>query len=231
MITAQQVLQTTVPQIGRFDTFQKYINKPENAGTFSEEIGRSMARSLCFDYDNIAALNHMQLAICLGLPSAFQEVNCCVQGFMLNDVHEVVDLFGNFMDEKVVIDLYEHGTNLRGAHERSWAARRFVDMAIYLHTAEQEEIEDASSVCIGFPGMPGMAPLIKQAVDKAQQHLFADGHWYSELVPAGLKEHLYRCIPDTSNSGSVIVPTNCGTVYLSGRPKRGDTNSNHLRPV
>lgn len=231
MITAKDILKTTISQLANFETFQQYINNSDNPHVMSEQFQRDMCVTLHLDYDNMMALNHLQLALCLGLPSPYHEINVVVQGFLVNDLSEVRTLFSQHMPEETVVDLYEHGLNLRQAHEKSWAARRFVDMAVYLHASESEQLEDSSTVCIGFPGMPNMAPLIASAIDAAQRHLFDDGHWYSELVPVGFTQHMYRCIPKTSAEGSVILETGCGTVYLSGRPKRGDTNSNHLRTV
>ena len=231
MVTAEQVLQITLQQLCSYDTFQQYVNKPEHVGTVTEDMGRNMARILNFDYENLQALNHLQLVICLGLPSPYTAVNISAQGFMMNDIDEVREIFSHHLPDENIVDLYEHGTNLRALHERSWAARRFVDMSIYLYCTERKDYDDNSEQCIGFPGMPNMDPLIAGAIDAAQRNLFVNGNWYSELVPVGFKQHMYRCIPDTSSAGSVIVTTDCGTVYLSGRPKRGDTNSNHLRPV
>lgn len=231
MITAQDVLKTNLFELTAYSGFQQYVTRAENKAAITEEVGRRMADSLKFDYDNLRALNHLHLAICLGMPSCYAEINIVAQGFLMNDVHEVREMFDPLLDKVTVIDLYEHGINMRQHHEQSWSARRFVDMAVYLHNTLSDHLDDRTTTCIGFPGMPNMDPLIAQAIDVAQQHMFVNGEYLGELVPVGYTQYLYRCVPETSSNGNVIMTTSSGTVYLSGRPQRGDTNSNHLRPV
>lgn len=231
MVTLQDVLKINLFELTAYTNFQQYVTQPDNKVVITEEIGRSMAKSLKFDYDNLEALNHLHLAVCIGLPSCYTEINIAAQGFMMNAVDEVREMFSPLVDEKTVIDLYEHGLDIRKQHEQSWAARRFVDMAVYLHNTVSDHLDNRTSTCIGFPGMPNMDPLIAQAIDVAQQHMFVDGEYLGELVPVGYTAYKYRCVPDTSSKGSVIMATDSGTVYLSGRPQRGETNSNHLRPV
>ena len=231
MVTLQDVLKTNLFELTAYASFQQYVTNPNNGIFITEEIGRSMAESLKFDYDNLKALNHLHLAVCVGMPSCYTEINVTAQGFMMNDLEEVRELFSPILDDKTVIALYEHGLDMRRQHEQSWSARRFVDMAIYLHNTRSDHLDDRTSTCIGFPGMPNMDPLIAQAIEVAQQHMFVNGNYLTELVPVGYTQYLYRCVPDTSSNGNVIMATDSGTVYLSGRPQRGETNSNHLRPV
>lgn len=191
----------------------------------------SLAHGLNLEEDMLEVSEHVANSISLGMCSPYAEVGVYARSFMGDTLDNLIRIYSSVLNKKDITHVHNLGLNMGIKHTQTRAARRLVDALLYTYITSEESLGGNSENCIGFPGMPNMHPLIAQAIDVAQQNLFHKGNWISDLRLVNEQPFIYMCPPDMSDTMKCIVPLDVGTIYLSARPTRGESRSNHLRSL
>lgn len=232
----EAIKQITVDQIQAFEYVATTAHEQSrrNPVVRTEVWQRTVCERLNLNYDLWLYYNELSNFMALGMIPYMPVLQVACTAFVGADVRETIERF-SILSPDLVISAYEVGNEWLMDNHRMICTCRAIDSLISLYSAQKLELnEQEENRCIAYPGMPNMPHQFVEMyklIDEAR--LVVDGNWRTPLRYFHSKErdYLWNYPPDLSSMNNVIIKTDAGTVYLTGAPKRGDTNANHLRSV
>ncbi len=232
----EAIKQITVDQIGVFDKIASIIHEQSNTmpEVFGEVWQRHMCDKLGLNYDLWVYYNELSNYMVLGMPPYMPVLQIACNAFIGAGVQETLTRFAH-IDKELAINAYEVGNEWLLDNHRLVCTCRAVDALVCLYDIGKLELDEQDDTrCIAYPGMPNLPHHFVEMyrlIDEAR--LVIEGRWRTPLIHYRSKErdYLWNYPPDLSALHNAIIRTASGTIYLTGAPKRGDTNSNHLRSV
>lgn len=230
------IKQITVDQIQAFAQIANVMHErscvqPE---LLTEVWQRTVCDQLGLNYDYWLYYNELANFMDLGMVPYMPVLQIAVTAFVGADVRETLDRFSRY-DKELVVSAYEVGNEWVLDNHRLICTCRAIDSLISLYSTHMLEIDQQEqNRCIAYPTMPNMPHQFVEMyklIDEAR--LVVDGKWRTPLryFHSRERDYIWNYPPDLSDFKNVIIKTDAGTVYLTGAPRRGDTNANHLRSV
>lgn len=232
----EAIKQIAVNQIQSFSYVAAIIHTQANSQpeVLSEVWQRHMCTTLGLTYEHWTYYNELANYMELGMVPYMPVLQVAVTAFVGADVRETLDRF-SYLDKELVVSAYEVGNEWLLDNHRLICTCRAIDSLISLYSTHKLEIdEQEENRCIAYPGMPNMPHQFIEMYKLIEEaRMSVDGHWRTPLRYFHSKErdYLWNYPPNMSSMQNVIIQTDAGTIYLTGAPKRGDTNANHLRSV
>lgn len=211
-----------------------YARRQTDPNVMTETWQRVMCDQLGLDYSLWTYYNELGKFMELGMVPYMPVLQVAVTAFIGADVRETLTRFAH-LDKELVVSAYEVGNEWVLDNHRLICTCRAIDALVSLYSTHKLEMdEQEENRCIAYPGMPNMPHQFVEMyklIDEAK--LYVDGQWRTPLRYFHSKErdYLWNYPPIMSSMFNVIIQTDAGTIYLTGAPKRGDTNANHLRSV
>ncbi len=232
----EAIKQITVDQIQSFCYIAAAIHnrtktQPE---LMTADVQRTMCEHVGLTYDLWRYYNELSNFMELGMVPYMPVLQVAVTAFVGADVRETLERFSH-VDKKIVVSAYEVGNEWLLDNHRLICTCRAIDALVSLYSAHKLEIdEQEANRCIAYPNMPNLPHQFVEMYKLIEEsRMVVNGHWRSPLryFHSRERDYLWNYPPNMSDFSNVIIQTDAGTIYLSGAPKRGDTNANHLRSV
>ena len=232
----EAIKQITVDHIQSFSYVAAIIHT--QAGSQPEVLSEAWQLRMCatlgLTYEHWTYYNELSNFMELGLVPYMPVLQVAVTAFLGADVRETLARFSH-LDKELVVSAYEVGNEWVLDNHRMICTCRAIDSLISLYSTHKLELdEQEENRCIAYPGMPNMPHQFVEMYKLIEEaRMVVDGRWRTPLRYFHSKErdYLWNYPPDLSSMNNAIVQTDAGTIYLTGAPKRGDTNANHLRSV
>ncbi|ARW58670.1 hypothetical protein HOS33_gp030 [Erwinia phage vB_EamM_Y3] len=228
-----EVLKTIrIDDIGAFKSIMDYIHAAPADQKPTEEMQNQICASLKLNYDHWRYYNELVLVLSYGVPSALTAINIACSMFNGPDIREILERFQH-VEKELIITAAEIGFEWFQDNNRLITARKAIDNLVSLYVLDNLG-EDEHTRCIAFPSMPEMHPYLVQVFELADKYgLNSPGFWRTAYRTIGQTDRNFMLDypTDLSEKQNPVIKTDIGTIYLLAAPKRGDTNSNHLRSI
>ncbi|QYW05389.1 hypothetical protein pEaSNUABM25_00033 [Erwinia phage pEa_SNUABM_25] len=227
--------QIRIDQIQAFDHIARLVLRSTDPMAHTEQWKSHVCNAMGLDYSLWPYYNELSNFMVSGMPPCLVMLQIACTTFVGADVRETIARFSS-VDAETALNAMEFGNKWRADNQRIIYTMKAIDdlLVLYSSLVSDEDAEADESRCIGYPGMPNMHPYLNMIFQLIADHnMVIDDRWRTpaEWFNQPKRDFALMYPPNLSEQHNAIIKTEVGTIYLTKAPKRGDTNSNHLRSV
>lgn len=211
--------------------FEKYVHWVKASGHLATPKQFNAVKEKLLLPEDTLLLNSIWTAYHHGIPSIDPEINVFVSSLNFGVLSEIIEIYKPILEPELIVDIYAQATKVMEEASFFTCARNLLDAAVSLFDARNKDLPDSNHVCLAFPDMPGLDPILNQALHCVRQYMVYGGSIGSLMTKRTDTQKIYNYPIYGSDNMLPVIITEPGSIYLLGKPPRKDVAANHLKSV